>query len=781
MKSYIKFLLRNKAFTIIEAVGMIVSLAFVIYMGNYVGSQLSAAREHKDYRNIYMLGTPVYPGLSYGFNDAVRNKFPEIEELCGYMPEIEGIAGFEGENYKFKAALTESVFFRIFPKYRFISGSAEALDAGNSIILSESFANRISDGDIVGKTLTVGGREYVVAGVIEDFSNTLFAYRDIIGSLKSPMNIYASMNPFDHLGSCIPVMKVRQGTDMETLYSGLEETCKDVYSFYGNSIFSKLSMLRLDEVFFTKMENLSPGTIFNQGDYRKLMTLAGITLLLLFSAILNYVNLNSALVSKRAREMATRQMMGASRASVMGRYIAEAVSFTSVCIMLSLVIAYAIEPAMNRMIGSPVQTEIRFDAVFICLYALVAVFTGTLSAIVPALLTLRYNPMDVARGRMRADTKMLFSKIFITIQTALAVFLISMSVVMESQFRKSLDREMNSDIEGKVFLAAGKSIRNQAYSLEDRLESMPCVKRIGAAISVPGSMAGGQYSQTASGDEILYRTYFMDSTAFNMLGFRKLADYGTPLLYGVWFGQSAFRATGFDESFHDISGTLARKSSRCGHTAGVIADFPCNASNTGDDGYVIVSVVRRSDIAGFPGWVIETSGDRKEALKQIRETYSDWITQSTGVADEPYCCDYIGNIYRNALKESENQMRLVEIFMALAIMISALGIIAMSSYDARLKTQDMAIRKIFGATVSSEVFRGTSAYMKMTLAASAAGICLAVWASRSYLQQFITRIDNYFWIFVMAFLVTATISFMAVLWQMLGAARTNPAEAIRKE
>lgn len=760
---------------------MTVSLAFVIYMGSYVVSQLSAAREHEGYRNIYMLGTPVYPGLSAGFNDAVRGRFPEIEELCGYMPEVDGTAAFEGGVYRFKGALTESGFFRIFPGYRLVSGSPEALDAGSNVFVSESFARRLSQEDVVGKTLSVGGREYVIAGIVVDFRNTLFAYRDIIGSLDSPMNPYAAMNPFDHLGSCIPFLKTRPGTDAAALHAGLEDVCRESYSFFGGSMFSGLSMLRLDKVFFAEMEHLAPGTVFNQGDYRKLLTLAGITLLLLFSAVLNYVNLNSALVSRRAKEMATRQLLGESRMSVAGRYVSEAVAFASVCTVLAIVLAAAVEPYMNRLIGSPVQTEVRLDAAAVFMYAVLAVLTGVLSAIVPAVLTLRYNPADVARGVMRADAKMFFSKVFIAVQTALAVFLISMSAVMESQFRKSLHREINADIDGKVFLAAGKPVPDQAYSLADRLASLPCVVRIGAAMSVPGTMAGGQYSQTVSGDEILYRTYFMDSAAFSMLGFRKLADYGTEQLYGVWFGRSAFEASGFDESFHDISNTLAMRSSRCRHTAGVIEDFPINASNTGEEGHLIVSVVRTSDLAGFPGWVIETSGDRAAALRQIRKAYSEWIVSSTGTDDEPYYCDYISDIFRKALGGAASQMRLVEIFMALAVMISMLGIVAMSSYDASLRTGDIAVRKVFGATVASEVIKGTSSYMKMTLAASVAGICAAVWASRLYLQEFTVRTDNTFVLCLTVSVLVAALSFACVFRQMLAAARVNPAEAIRKE
>ena len=133
------------------------------------------------------------------------------------------------------------------------------------------------------------------------------------------------------------------------------------------------------------------------------------------------------------------------------------------------------------------------------------------------------------------------------------------------------------------------------------------------------------------------------------------------------------------------------------------------------------------------------------------------------------------------LRPARNNMRLLEIFMMLAVIISLLGLVAMSTYFAGQRSRDIAVRKVFGGTVESEVRSGVRVYMVMTLIACAIGIPIAVWAAGRYLEDFTVKLEHYGWIFVLAVLIAVAISFASVLWQTLRAARTNPATELKKE
>ena len=105
----------------------------------------------------------------------------------------------------------------------------------------------------------------------------------------------------------------------------------------------------------------------------------------------------------------------------------------------------------------------------------------------------------------------------------------------------------------------------------------------------------------------------------------------------------------------------------------------------------------------------------------------------------------------------------------------------MSTYFADENTKQIAVRKVFGADVSSETWRNVRSYMILTGIACLIGIPLAVWAARVYLERFAYRVENYGWVFVVAVIISLAIAFGTVLWQTLKAAKTNPAIELKKE
>ena len=142
MKSYLKFLSRNKLYTAIEAVGLAVSLAFVIIIGSYVWQQYAVTRENPDRVRIYVPGTPGFPALTYGFPDAITD-IPEIESVSR-MCNVVVHPVIRGENTDAESVGVEPAFFGICPQFRFVEGSADVLSAPTHVILSASFARKYS-------------------------------------------------------------------------------------------------------------------------------------------------------------------------------------------------------------------------------------------------------------------------------------------------------------------------------------------------------------------------------------------------------------------------------------------------------------------------------------------------------------------------------------------------------------------------------------------------------------------------------------------------------------
>jgi len=761
MKSYLKFLSRNRLFTAIEFIGLAVSLAFVILIGSYVWQQFSVTREHPDRERIYLPGLPDAPGLTYGFPDVITG-IPEIEEiarLCFVAPTYGGHEALYG-------AAVDRAFFDMFPRFRFVEGSADVLLSKQDVIVEESYARK--NGLSLGDRLTLDDTDYTVGAIYEDLHGTVFQAYEVF----LPVELFKDRwEMFDNFGSKFCFIKVREGTDRQVLYDKLEAICKEVYpDIYGQAFFEKLDLFRYDELFFRET-----GRVFRHGDRKTIRILLLVGLLLLLSSIFNYINLSVALTGKRAKEMAVRQLNGASKGSIMGKYVCESVLFTAFCFAAGLLLAEAFRPMLNRLLNYPdVPIRVALTPGYILAYIGIVIIVGGLCGIVPAVMAGRYNALDVMKGGYRRKTKMVFSKVFIVLQNALAVILIATSITMEAQMRKTHSRPMHCDITD-IYNLSFITMEDKA-PLKDALERLPFVKRIGVSTSVPGTMANGQYSLARDGKDILYRLYKMDSTAFRMFNFEILEDFNAPVFNSVWFSDDSFAATGLDDDYRDIS-ELSRRTEGCEHLAGVIKAFPTNLANTGEEEYAVVSVVRPEEI-WWGGYVIEVTGDRKEAQTKIMEAYEDFAREREVYSNYP---GWIDEYISEAWKPARSNMRLVEVFMLLSILISLLGLVAMSTYYADEKSHDIAVRKVFGGTVDTETGRTIRDYMVLVGIACIIGIPVSVFVAQRYLESFIYRLENYWWIFVLAVLITFAMAFASVLWQTLKAARTNPATELKKE
>jgi putative ABC transport system permease protein len=777
MKSYLKFLSRNKLYTAIEAVGLAVSLAFVILIGSYVVQQFEVKYENPNWRDIYTFamvedGHPDQLGLTYTFTDAIKAAAPEVE-MAGRLSPVEMIMTPKEGTLQAKVVTADRNFFTLFPNLTFVEGSPEVLSDAGNMIISEEFSHK--SGLKVEDNWKLGKDSFTVSAIMKDWKSTLFEYADIVLSIDGPIKGFS--DPNDQFGSVYTFVKLSPGADRNALEEKAVAVCKNLYEFYGSSFLQGLRVYRLDELLFGDVHGNTISGNIARSDKRTLDLLLAAVLLLLVSAVFNYINLNMALSAKRAREMATRRLIGASKASVFGRRILESLLFTLVCFAVSILLAIWWAPVVNRLLNDPdIAIRIQFTPKYIAIFMGLVLVVGFLAGLLPALFSSQWKPIDVVRGNFRAQRKMSFSKVFIILQNALSVLLIALAIVMEAQYRKSLNRPVHADIGNKYLL---QSASFGLESLRSSLEALPFVERTGLAFQVPGQQGNGQYSKTVDDKDILYRVFHMDKDAFDMLGFEIQADYQVPVNNTVWFSESAFAATGFTKEYHEIE-TLRQRMGNCENVGGVIADFPVSLSNMGakEDMIVLVENIQ----ATYPytsGILMEITGDHEEARRQIQETYETW--KKDNMVYYELANGFLTEFYEKALRPARNNMRLMEVFMALALLLSLLDLLAMSTYYADEKAHDIAVRKVFGGTVNSEARRSIRDYMLLVGIACFIGIPIAVYAAQEYLKDFIYRLEGYWWIFVVAVLLTGLIAFVSVIWQVLKAARTNPAVELKKE
>ena len=790
MKSYLKFLSRNKLYTAIEAVGLVISIAFVILIGNYVWQQYSITHENPIGDRVYAVGNDQYVALSWWDKAEFDAKIPEAEAVCRVSSRDMVITIGESKVQGIMIQV-DPEFFEIFPNYQLLEGNLEEYGLKGHCLISESFARKHFTGSPIGKQLSMenyfaGEETFTVCGVYKDFSGTMMPPSDILSNPEYDA-AYSSgrIHPFSTIGQYVTLIKVKEGTDREALAKKVEDICKE---HYDSNFVKSTPIYTVPELYFNPEQ-----WIFHRGNKSVLQMLLVVVLLLLASAIFNYVNLSLALSGKRAKEMATRRLLGAPQGSIIWKYIGESILFTAVCFALALLLSWALLPIMNELLlnvttdtGNTwmyIPVTLGLSAGTVAAYALAIVLIGALAGIAPALFASRFAPIDIVRGTFRRRSKMMFSKVFIVFQNTVSVILIAMAILMEAQLGHMMHRPLNARSEGLYSLGFYARDYSEVEPLVDRLNRIPEVKRVAFGRGFPGQMNMELGFKAPDGTHHQTQVIACTPEYFEMLGLKVVKDFGTPRENSVWMSQSLANEIELsDTTMTYYAGRFQVNGINTEYVGGVFEDIPTSDATASDPttNSAIIMAPAQSILYGN-GLMIEVEGDKRTADKAIMEAYAAYSEEKNGTYVEPGQNGYIMDVINRQLLPVKMALRLVELFMVLSVLIALLGLLAMSAYYSGENTKSIAVRKVFGSDVLRETRRTVKDYMVLVGIACIIGIPVSVWMAGKYLSRYTYRIENYWWIFVLAVVLTFAMAFGSVLWQTLKAAKTNPATELKKE
>jgi len=768
MKSYLKFLSRNKLYTAIEAVGLVVSLAFVLLTGHFVWQQRQMTRNVPDYQDVYTFsrssGGRSGIGHSWGLAYQARESIPEVEQAAMFWRPLgtESTVEVAGVKYHVGSFMVGGDFFDIFPA-EFDYGGPEVLSDVSNVIVSRAFANRLGGVEqAIGRVID---GESTIAAIIRETPNPIFGDVDIISSIE---NLTSRKNA-PYMMDVMPFVKVRKGTDRAALEVKADTLVTREFDAIGARDFlDDCGLVRYDEIWFSPANNQS----LRRGNPTYVGIILLVTLILLLSTVFNYINLNVALSSKRAREMATRKILGAGERTLIGGYLLESFAFTATCFTLAVLLAEACTPWFNRIIGAAVPVRVLYTPGWLAVYALFVVLLSVIQGLLPAWLGTRMPAIAVVKGAYRARHKHVFSKVFIVLQQVFSILLLALALVLGRQVSHMANRPLGVDVEGDFYVQVDDWGLRELFARQ--AESLPCVSRIGRSTYFPG-MAEDWMAEDKDRGVIKMAVVTCDSTAFDIFGFHIRERFGAPVEGTVWISEKEMTRFGVDPDTENLGHHHVQGES----IGGIIGDFATNdVLNYGSDvgSYVVITPAEE-----LYGLLIETVGDPAEAERQLKGLYTELCMKYVGIEDKPYMFGFITDILSEGLSEVRARLSLVGVFMLLSLLLSVLGLTAMSSYYAKESSKDIAIRKVFGSTVLDEIRKTVLEYLALLAVAAVIAVPISVRLAVRLLEPYPYRISGYGWVFAAAVALATLIAFASVLWQTLKAAKTNPAVELKKE
>lgn len=796
MKYFFRFLKNNPLYAVINVVGLALSLMFVILIGDYTYRQFSIDKWHRNHERIYVLGTEngnsllSWPDCAHSLKD----RYPEVEDVCCvYMHngkikhEDKVYEESQGDNAG-NIMLADSNFFRFFD-FKMIDGDREtALDSPEKCVVTESLAKALfPDGNALGQPLQIEGTRYVfvsddngdpydsslvytVSGVIKDLDKTVFLNETaVIANFERAPQVlgYRLRNDLmasGPLGSTLSFLMLRPGASLEDKIEDLTSYCIEsipVFNFYGNR---KAAIIPLDDLMFAPQNT---GAGLQTGDKSLLGILLAVVLAILMFAVTNYINLTVANTGFRAKEMATRRLLGSDGLGISLELIGESTLMVFISFIIGGALALLLEDKMAVLFKGKIDIlkDINFSTVSVSL--LFIVLTGIISGIMPTISLSKYKPIDVVKGSFRYHSKMVLSRIFIILQNVITMTMMTATLTILLQMNHLVNAPLGYNTENIYRVSS-----DNPEVLRNALKSQPFIQGIG---SFSGTSLDGNYRSMSTRKDkdnnnlLVYLTTW-DKEFIDIMGINLVKD--NHLSGDVKYINEELAGK---LSLGDGESEVTWGDGKVMQVAGIFSNF--HMTNIIDPYQPFLISVKDTNEIEDPNFMVKTDGSpdaRKKLCDLIKEVDGttedlDWKLQS------------VDDNIKASLNEEKNTMRIVSIFTGVAVLISVLGFIGMSLFFIRQRRKEIGVRRIMGSTTNEVLSLLLTKFCAPLLVSFIFAVPLSWFIMDKWLEGFSYRIGLSPWIFIASGAVSLLIAVVSIFFQTLHAAHSNPADAIRAE
>lgn len=796
MKYFFRFLKNNPLYAVINVVGLALSLMFVILIGDYTYRQFSIDKWHRNHERIYVLGTEngnsllSWPDCAHSLKD----RYPEVEDVCCvYMHngkikhEDKVYEESQGDNAG-NIMLADSNFFRFFD-FKMIDGDREtALDSPEKCVVTESLAKALfPDGNALGQPLQIEGTRYVfvsddngdpydsslvytVSGVIKDLDKTVFLNETaVIANFERAPQVlgYRLRNDLmasGPLGSTLSFLMLRPGASLEDKIEDLTSYCIEsipVFNFYGNT---KAAIIPLDDLMFAPQNT---GAGLQTGDKSLLGILLTVVLAILMFAVTNYINLTVANTGFRAKEMATRRLLGSDGLGISLELIGESTLMVFISFIIGGALALLLEDKVAVLFKGKIDILKDINLATVSVSLVFIILTGVISGIMPTVSLSRYKPIDVVKGSFRYHSKMVLSRIFIILQNVITMTMMTATLTILLQMNHLVKAPLGYNTENIYRVSS-----DNPEVLRNTLKSQPFIQGIG---SFSGTSLDGNYRSMSTRKDkdnnnlLVYLTTW-DKEFIDIMGINLVKD--NHLSGDVKYINEELAGK---LSLGDGESEVTWGDGKVMQVAGIFSNF--HMTNILDPYQPFMITVKDTDEIEDPNFMVKTDGSpdaRKKLCDLIKEVDGttedlDWKLQS------------VDDNIKASLNEEKNTMRIVSIFTGVAVLISILGFIGMSLFFIRQRKKEIGVRRIMGSTTNEVLSLLLTKFCAPLLVSFIFAVPLSWFIMDKWLESFSYRIGLSPWIFIASGAVSLLIAVVSIFFQTLHAAHSNPADAIRAE
>tara|TARA_R110002020_G_scaffold63170_5_gene168898 strand:+ start:25148 stop:27343 length:2196 start_codon:yes stop_codon:yes gene_type:complete len=724
LKTFLRHLLNNKLYTVITVLGFAISLTFILLLSVYIRNELSVDDFQVNKERIYRLENETVD-FSPPIAEDLKESIPEIADFTRVYDASGRISTANGQKVKFDYLGVDASFFEIF-SFPLVEGKTnDVLQTANGIVLSKAMALKLFGSlDVIGQRIFVDTEhDFMVTGVMDDFrEDTHFAKQDALVNLKAFKKLWGFENIMEEYGWCSVSIYflAKLNSDLPAKAPEILRGFKKDFWLYTEGWAKTVEFTSLKDVYFSSKE----GSGTKSSSKTLLIVFSAIVLLILLLAVGNYINLTIAQATFRAKEVAIKKLLGSSKRHLIIQFIRESVFVCFLAVILSIILAKLVEPYFDSLLDTRLNLNDGVSLKNILILTGIFGLVGFLSGLVPALKISGFKPIEIVKGTFRAQAKSIYGKVFITFQYTVTIALLACSwiILKQTNFLRNQDLGFEKD---NIIHMDYLSSTDKKSTIKNALLQIPGVEDVSITWQSPLS-GGSNQTFDNNGKSLSFQEFAVDSSFFKVFDIKVKFTGAAYSNKGMYLNETAIRQLGLTNeaiSFKMWEDEIP--------ILGIVNDF--NFKELRDR---VGPLMIRQQSANFQAGDIFLKVNGKDiygTADKIKAKYADLIDNAE------FDVEFVDTTIDKWYERDERTGKIISYFTLLSFIISAMGILGMSTFYMQQRTKEIGIRKVNGAKIGQILALLNKDFVKWVGLAFIIAVPVSWYAMSRWLEGFAYR------------------------------------------
>jgi putative ABC transport system permease protein len=790
---------RNKIFSLINLIGLSVSMSLGMLIILIIKDQLAFDNFHKDTDRIFRVNTHVvhpewgkmdFASTPLPLAEVLKDEYSLTDNIVRVSRQLHGDATYGTIKVPVSGLFADQAFLDMFNFPLAEGDPATALTKPNSLVLTKQAAEKIF-GTInpLGQSISYAGYgDFTITGVLGEFPGKTHLEFQMLCSmstlpvLEKTQRLSASIDTWSAFYNNYVYIKLKEGRNP----AEAEQALAQINKKYCAGLKLEGHDLKYDGFYLHPLSGITPGPELADHMGRGmpspfLIFLGVLAAVVLLMSLFNFTNLTIARSLTRAREIGVRKVVGANRQQVFFQFIGEAVVFALIALSFSYILMQFLKVGFQQLsLSKDFSMEMNEDVTLYAIFIVFAIIVGMLAGALPAGYLSAFKPARVLKDvqNLKIYARLTFRKVLMVAQFTLSVIFVIVVLIVYRQvdFMLNADygiRQKNNltlDLKGAPFEKLANEIRN-----------VPGVIRVGGVSHRLGTFDDNtsEYKKNRDEKSFAMRDFMVDdnyieNVSLDFVAGRNFdASAQTGVEKHVILNEAALEGFGFQHPAEAIGQAIYVADTLALEVIGVVKDFHFRPLNNRIGPLALRYNISRLSYLNaniHPSKVESATASIKAIWKAhdpnhpvdltMMEQEIDDAYRQTGLSDMPVIVGYIA---------------------FLVVSLACLGMIGMAMYASQIRAKEVGIRKVMGASVTNMIILLSKSYLALIAVALIIGIPVSLLLGRLFLQEYPYRVEMTPALFVSGIAIVAGLGLLTVWSQTIKVAASNPVKWLRNE